>query len=176
MSKPTLMFHAALPPDEYLRRLREQAKPMTLIRGGLFGPPQGTIMAKITGSSICLFACGPRYLYNSFEPYFYGTVEPQALGSLIQGRFRVHPFVRLFMAFWFGVLGVAWLSILVAALLGRLSPGMPPLIALALPAAIALGGFMIVRLCSWLGDGQKKRICEFIEGVTQARKGMPHVG
>jgi hypothetical protein len=113
---------------------------------------------------------------NGFAPYFHGTIEPHASGSVIQGRFRLDPAVWVFSAFWFGSLGLAWLSILVAALLGRLSPGMDPLRALTYPAVIALGGFMVFRLCSSFSGDQEQRICEFIEGVFQARGGMPHVG
>src|SRR5438034_1151738 len=42
-----------------------------------------------------------RCYRNSFAPFFFGRFVVSAGGTVIEGDFRMHPFVRVFMIFWF---------------------------------------------------------------------------
>src|SRR6266404_5629635 len=63
----------------------------------------GVILASFDGYKFRLYV--QRNYRNSFAPIFSGRLIPQASGTRVEGRFGMHPFVKMFLAVWFG--GVA---------------------------------------------------------------------
>ncbi|TMQ54627.1 MAG: hypothetical protein E6K74_05470 [Candidatus Eisenbacteria bacterium] len=45
-----------------------------------------------------------RYYRNEFAPFFYGRFVSAYRGTVIEGEFRMHPFVRAFIVIWFSFL------------------------------------------------------------------------
>lgn len=124
-----------------------------------------------------LFAKGHPFVRNSFQPYFYGSLEPADKGgkAVIRGRFVTHPLVTAFMAFWlFGALfGSAAFEI---ALVCYLITGTPkfegdlhPLVALFFAPLVPVGGAGVAVVGWAMGRGQRGRIASFIENTFKAR-------
>ena len=44
------------------------------------------------------------FFHNSFAPILYGTVTANGQGCVLEGTFKLHPFVKIFMVFWVGFL------------------------------------------------------------------------
>jgi len=132
-------------------------------------PPKGTIFVKLRGDRFRLLATGPKYIRNSFAPFFYGSLEALPNGTRIHGRFHMHPFTRIFMAMWFGFLGFVTL-LLISSLLSTDRQLMQPLhIIFGTPLMMALFGIGLVRLCWWFAEGQRQSIRDFIQNDLLAQ-------
>ncbi len=102
-------------------------------------------VGKVTANRVSLQRVIPM-VGNSFKPFFIGSFRTRGQRVVLSGRFTVLPLVKVFMAFWFGDLG---LMIVVA--------GIPLLIAGNPNGALAflflLGftalGYGMVRLGQW---------------------------
>lgn len=132
-------------------------------------PPKGTIFVKLRGDRFRLFATGPRYILNSFVPFFYGSLEALPNGTRIHGRFRMHPFTRIFMAIWFGFLGVFTLLVITSLLFGDRQPQQPIHILFEGPVIMALFGTALVRFGWWFARGQRQSIRDFIRNDLLAQ-------
>lgn len=131
--------------------------------------PQGTILVKLRGDRFRLFATGPKYIRNSFAPFFYGFLEALPNDTRIHGRFRTHPSSRIFMAIWFGLLGFITLR-LTSYLFSAEHQLMQPLYVLfGAPLLMALFGIGLVRLCWWFAEGQRQSMQNFIQNNLLAK-------
>jgi hypothetical protein len=109
-----------------------------------------------------------RSYQNSFAPFFYGKFTPSDGGTLIKGEFRLHPFVRAFMAFWF-----SFLTIFVIAALFLPSGGQPEaaggrIFMLLTAGLLAVFGIGLVKLGQWLGDSERQTITIFLKRMLEA--------
>jgi uncharacterized RDD family membrane protein YckC len=102
-----------------------------------------------------------RFYNNSFAPFFYGEVRPTDAGSELVGEFKLHPFVRVFMGIWFtgAMLGATAITMTVLVR-GHAAHAGP---ALAIPFALPLAGFGILRFGRWLARNEPPFIVQFLE-------------
>jgi len=130
---------------------------------------QGTVYSTINGKSFRLFAKGPAFVHNSFEPYFYGSFAREDRRTVVRGRFRPHALVIAFMAVWFSFLLLIGGIIAVSAVVGRRAPHGGGLwtAALILPGMLVFG-IGLLALGWRMGRGQRERIKAVIEGTLHA--------
>lgn len=66
----------------------------------------GPVLGSITGDGFHLFVVRKGFR-NSFAPHFYGKLIPAAFGTVIEGKFRMQLFIRVFLTIWFtGLIGI----------------------------------------------------------------------
>jgi hypothetical protein len=174
----TFTWETSLPAPECRSRLQHYSEPDSIWRGFRFDS-KGTVYSSSRADSFRLFAKGPAFVRNSFEPYFYGSVVQADGRTLIRGRFRMHPFVLAFMAVWFfGVVSIGGLitAVMLYEILtgrrvseGSMAPGLAVLIG---PAMLAFGIGLVAF--GWrMGRSQRERIERFLETTLQARRLTP---
>lgn len=171
----TLIWETSLPAPECRSRLEHYSEPDSIWRGFRFDP-KGTVYGSTRAGSFRLFAKGPAFVRNSFEPYFYGSVVETNGRTLIRGRFRVHPFVLAFMAVWF--FGVVTIGGLITAVMlyeiltgRRVSEGsMAPGLAVFIGPGMLAFGIGLVTFGWRIGRSQRERIERFLETTLQARR------
>src|SRR3972149_7628667 len=132
-------------------------------------PPEGTIFVKLRGYKFRLFATGPRYIRNSFVPFFYGFLEAIPNGTRIHGRFRTHPSTRIFMAIWFGLIGFVTLRLTSYLFSTEHKLVQPLYVVFGAPLLMALFGIGLVRLCWWFAEGQRQSMKDFIRNDLLAQ-------
>lgn len=85
---------------------------------------------------------------NSFIPIVHGKYEPAGKTTMIHLRLRPHTVVLVFMALWFGGVGLASLMVTIAAVYTKHFPSLPTLIPfgmLVFGYALVMGGFLVER-------------------------------
>src|SRR2546425_3063819 len=100
---------------------------------------------------------------NAFRRMLQGEVLDHRQGALIRGRFRLLPFVRLFLLVWFGGVGAFGVLLLVSNLssaigvpFGGKAPGWS---SVAIPGLMAAFGIALVRSgISWSSAGEEQCI------------------
>ena len=109
-----------------------------------------------------------RYYRNSFAPFFFGRFVASAGGTFIEGNFRMHLFVRVFMMFWFSFLAVFAVMALVLPSGGQPEApwGKAPLLLGAV--AMAAFGVGLVKFGGWLGHGEERAIVDFLKSTLEA--------
>lgn len=132
-------------------------------------PPKGTIFVKLRGDRFRLFATGPKYIRNSFAPFFYGFLEALPNGTRIHGRFRTHSSSRIFMTIWFGLLGFITLRLTSYLFSTEHQLVQPLYVVFGAPLLMALFGIGLVRLCWWFGEGQRQSMQDFIRNDLLAQ-------
>lgn len=161
------MYSTKLSPHECLQRLRSHVSDMRL--SPAWSPPaEGTVLAKVCANRFRLFVQGQKYMRNSFGPFFYGRVEEGREGTHIIGSFRMHPFVRAFLAIWFGGLAVMAVIFPGVAFSGNLPAGKPPFVFVVGPLLMILLGIALVAFGRWLSRGQISRLREFLREDLEA--------
>ena len=111
-----------------------------------------------------------RYYRNEFAPFFYGRFVSAYRGTVIEGEFRMRPFVRAFIVIWFSFL-VFYLAIaLIQLAMGR--PGVQedrvPL--LLVPLCMMAFGVALVMFGRWLGRGEERAIVAFLKSTFEANE------
>src|SRR6185503_4719442 len=115
-----------------------------------------------------LYAHGKKYINNSFVPYFYGRIESINNVTRITGRISMHPFVRIFMALWFGALAIGGIIIPVSLWVTRPGEGTPSLTIAIVPLFMILFGVGLTSFGRWFARDQRARLEQFIERDLQA--------
>ena len=147
---PLYSFHldTPLPESAALQRIQGLTRPRRSFRewvafnvsnvtreGITVGPP---FLGKV-GRSTFRLRRDIRYM-NSFLPLVWGRIVPSGVGSRINVTMFLHPFVVLFMIFWFSGLGFG-----VAQLWVHRKEAVP--LAFLVPAAMILFGLALVLVC-----------------------------
>src|SRR3954454_14071546 len=70
--------------------------------------------------------------------FFFGRFVASDHGTRIEGEFRMHPFVKIFMIVWFAFLGVFSVIMLTAVLAGRAAIQGSAVLGLVIPAGMAV--------------------------------------
>ena len=173
----TLTWETSLPAPECRSRLQHYSQADSVWRAFRFDA-KGTVYSSVRPSSFRLFAKGPMFVRNSFEPYFYGSVLEADGRTLIRGRFRMHPVVLVFMTVWF--IGVVTIGGLITAVMlyelltgRRVSTEMAPGLAALLGPAMLAFGIGLVALGWRMGRSQREQIEQFLETALQARRLTP---
>jgi hypothetical protein len=107
-----------------------------------------------------------KYYKNSFAPFLYGKLTEEDGGTTVEGSFRMHPFIRLFMVFWLGMLIVFGAGALIVT-----PPAQPGGQArfFAGIVALALGGGVLMLTGKWLGRGDTEVIRTFVATTLEAK-------
>lgn len=87
-------------------------------------------------------------------------------GTLIEGEFRMHPFVRVFMIVWFSLLAVPSVIMLISVFAGQADVQDGPL-ALVLPAGMVAFGVALVKFGRWLGRSEETAIVAFLKSTLE---------
>jgi len=108
-----------------------------------------------------------RYYRNSFAPFFFGRFVASDGGTLIEGEFRMHPFVKVFMIVWFSFLGVFALIMLISAFARRADVQGSAVLGLMMPAGMAAFGVALVKFGKWLGRNEETAIIAFLKSTLE---------
>ena len=154
--------------DECKRRLESavDAERLAFSSSGYAGAKP--ILGKLRGTT---FRLQKRRSYrNSFATFFFGRLVSSDSGTVIEGGFKMHPFVRVFMCLWFSFLGVFAMFALLLPSNGQ--PEAPWGRAGLLLGAIVMGGFGIglKKFGAWLGQGEEVAIVEFLKSTLEAKE------
>lgn len=108
-----------------------------------------------------------RYYRNSFAPFFYGRFKPANDGTVIEGEFKMHPFVRSFMTFWFSFLAVFVVAALVLPSRGQPEATGGRILMLLAAGVFAAFGIGLVKFGQWLGLSERQTIANFLKKTLE---------
>jgi hypothetical protein len=109
-----------------------------------------------------------QFYRNSFAPQFYGHLRPWEHGTILEGEFKMHPSVRVFMLVWFSFLA---LFIIIALVSLTVSPkgvhdssgGL-----LVIPIGLEVFGVALVIFGQRLARGEQGEIEAFLRSTLEA--------
>lgn len=130
----------------------------------------GPIAGNVSGDKFDLYV-RQKDFRNSFAPHLHGKFVAAASGTVIEGKFRMHFFVRVFLAIWFT--GVTVIGGRMASFsIKRLAEGSPAAnlhVGLFFPAVLLLFGLLIVYWCKALGVDDEAQMVRFLRHTLNAR-------
>jgi hypothetical protein len=109
-----------------------------------------------------------RYYRNSFAPFFFGRFVPSDTGTVIEGEFRMHPFINGFMIFWFSFLAFLFVTMLASSITGQGFVEGSRFLVPVIPVGLALFGIVFLKVGRWLGKGEEKDIIAFLKSTLEA--------
>ncbi len=109
---------------------------------------------------------------DSFAPIFYGRLLSVMDGTVVEGQFKIHLVVRIFMMFWFGALVAALPFVVGKAITEQKSPAHIAETALGPLIMIALG-YGIVRFGQWLDLDQERDMLTLLTETLEAAEWSP---
>lgn len=158
-------LEAVCVPDSRLARLRE---------------PAGTVLRRLRGPKVRLYATGPRFVNNFMEPYFFGAFEQQDERTILRGRFAPHTWVRVFVAVWTTMVCVIGGALMIAGFATLLGADVKwqgdapdyiiPWFAILTLAAMRTFGYVLVQFGSWLGAKQESLLDQFLCETLEAHR------
>jgi hypothetical protein len=110
----------------------------------------------------------PSYYKNSFAPFFYGQLSAVTGGTALQGSFRMHPFVRLFLVFWFGLLLIFGLAAFIVPAAKYQGSGISRNWYFVGLVVLAILGVGLVQVGKWLGRSEEGVIRNFLKSTLDA--------
>ena len=115
--------------------------------------------------------------HNSFDRYFYGSVESAAAGALIRGRYRVPGHVKGFMGFYFLFTVVVGGPIFSASITSIASSSVQnqgnPWVGVLVPPLMLGGGGWLLWLGRRFSRPCEQLIADFLTETLQARELPP---
>lgn len=84
-------------------------------------------------------------------------------GTLIEGEFRMHPFVKIFMTVWFSFLGIVSMITLITHFTGHSGVQGNPILDVVGPAGMAAFGVAMIKFSKWLGRSEETAIIAFLK-------------
>jgi hypothetical protein len=102
MGVPSLQLVSGVPPEECLERIGEGICPRRSFISTTppASPPRKPVAGYVKGDRICIWKASPC---NSFHRLLEARVRPHRVGTLIEGRFSLHLFSRIFIIMWLGL-------------------------------------------------------------------------
>jgi hypothetical protein len=160
-----MTLHTRIPIEECKARLASSvdAERLAFSWSGYAG--SRPILGKLRDSSFRLQK--RRYYHNSFAPFFFGRFVVSDDGTLIEGKFTMHPFVRVFMIVWFSFLGVPSVIMLISVFAGQADVQGSPILGLVIPAGMAAFGVALVKFGRWLGRSEETAIVAFLKSTLE---------
>jgi hypothetical protein len=154
-------FRSAFGLDESVERLRAATRRSAFASAG-----ETAAVGKVSESGVRLRRVRPM-LRNSFQPIFVGRFEQRGIGVVLQGKFTMSPFVKVFMTFWFGMVGLFAL----ASLISGFNPRGPHATFFRLqPFLMICFGIALVAACRWLARNDAQWLSGVIgEALGDAR-------
>ena len=126
----------------------------------------GAVVGEFRGQAFRLHT--RKYYQNAFAPFFYGRLSTADKGADLEGRFRMHPFARLFLVFWFALLMVFALAPLIVPAAKHAASGLNRNWYYAGLGILALLGVAFVLIGKWLGGGEQQVIHGFLKSTLDA--------
>jgi hypothetical protein len=130
----------------------------------------GPVLGSISGDKFHLYIAKKEFR-NSFAPQFHGKLVAAHSSTTIVGRFRLHAFVRIFLALWFGGLIIISAKIAVLSIKEILmkQTTTQTYIGPFPRAAFLLCGLIMVYWGKVLGSDDEARIVAFLQNTLNAR-------
>ena len=139
---------------------------MTQLKGA--AAEDGVVVAAIGANSLRLRKRLEEESHNSFQTYLRATLHSEGNATRLNCRFGPHPFVMVFMVFWFLLaLGIA-AAILVISSSGT-DAGEIPSIAAMMPFMMAPMGIVVVAIGRRFARGERQYLLDFLSDTIAAR-------
>src|ERR1700733_8884211 len=100
---------------------------------------------------------------NAFKPFLRGRFIERDGKVILTGRFTIHPFVKLFMAFWFGGVG----CFMLLALSEHHSKNAP--LAVLIESGMLAAGAAFLWFCKWLARNEAAWLSNAIRNALSAQ-------
>jgi hypothetical protein len=130
----------------------------------------GPVIGSSSGDRFHLYVVRKDFR-NSFAPHFYGRLTTASSGTVIDGKFRMHFFVRIFLSIWFtGVIVIGGRMAIFS--IPNLAAGLPTedmYIGLLFPGALFLCGLLMVYWCKTLGMDDEDQIVTFLQNTLNSQ-------
>ena len=126
----------------------------------------GPVLGEFHGSMFRLHT--KKYYSNSFTPFFYGKLAEVDGGTMLEGDFRLHPFIRLFLLFWFSFLIIFAASPIIVPAQHNPVSGLNRHLFYTGLAALAILGIGFVQFGRWLARGEREVIHAFLKKTLEA--------
>jgi hypothetical protein len=153
-----------------LAECRERLGSATDLRGLALswdGEGPGTVVGEFRGSMFRLHT--RKYYNNAFAPFFYGKLTEADGGAILEGGFRMNPFVRLSMLFLISCVLLFGAAAIIVPAPAQPSGGVGGrgwfFGGLALAAILGVG---LVQAGKWLGRGEQEVIHAFLKSTLEA--------
>jgi hypothetical protein len=125
-----------------------------------------TVMGEFRGQVFRLHT--RKYYQNAFSPFFYGKLSSADGGTNMEGDFRMHPFARLFMLFWFAFIILFALAPIIVPAAAHPASGLTRSWYFAGLAVLAILGIGLVLAGKRLGNGEQEVIHSFLKSTLEA--------
>jgi hypothetical protein len=109
-----------------------------------------------------------KYYKNSFSPFFYGKLAEVDGGTVLEGDFRLHPFIRLFLLFWLAFIVLFGASAIIVPPPAYPASGISRGWFYAGLALLAVLGVGFVEFGRWRARGERKVIHSFLKSTLEA--------
>jgi hypothetical protein len=109
-----------------------------------------------------------RYYRNSFAPFFFGRFVVSDGGTLIEGDFKMHPAVKVFLVIWFSFLAFFVLMTVTLTATGRAHMDDDRGLALVIPFGMAIFAVALVKFGQRLGRSEEQAILAFLKSALEA--------
>jgi hypothetical protein len=130
----------------------------------------GPVLGSVKGDKFHLYVVR-RDFRNSFSPHFHGKLSVAPSGTVIEGKFRMHFFVKIFLTIWFtGLIAIGGNVAIMAV--GSIVAGRPTANAcfgLSFVAALLLFGVLLIYWGKVLGSDDESHILGFLQHSLDSR-------
>lgn len=112
-----------------------------------------------------------RYYRNDFAPQFYGNIQRNERGTVIEGYFDMPSWTKLFMRIWLGGAILLGIPIFLSTLWNFQSTSHAQdgfLVGLLVPPTLVLFGALLPKFGLWLGRYEEQYILEFLQTTLMA--------
>jgi hypothetical protein len=129
-------------------------------------PAPGGVVGEFRGPAFRLHT--RNYYKNSFSPFFYGKLMEADGSTVLEGDFRLHPFIKLFLAFWLAFLVLFAASAVIVPAPQHAVSGVGRYWFYAGLALLAFLGVGFVQIGRWLARGEREVIQSFLKSTLEA--------
>ena len=165
---PEFTWQTDLAIPECKSRLERATEKESASRWFRFGE-SGTVYSRVGEASFRLFAKGPAFVHNSFEPYLYGSFARDGGRTVVRGRFRPHTLALGFMVVWFTFVLLVGGLITVRSVTGSRGGDLGPGAAVLFALGMLTFGITLVTVGWRMGRGQRERVQKLVEETLEAR-------
>ncbi|MHC4521062.1 MAG: hypothetical protein ACYTAS_20915 [Planctomycetota bacterium] len=172
MRAPSLQLVSGLPSEECLERIFEgiSVRRSFVSSAPSSWPPEKPVAGYVRGERFCLWKTSPR---NSFRRLLEARVRPYRVGTLIEGRFSVHPFSRTFVIVWLGlallVAVATFIALVILPLLGESSLNSKDVGAFILLLLLLAAGSALCLFTYRAARDEPRFLREFLLELLEAR-------